>query len=106
MRKSNHPHASTRGHRWLRRAAIALLCIAVGFELVYVVAANIILRTHALDRWITGATEGLFLRVDSGWTLWPGYVHVKGLEFHFEDYNMQFEVALDRADVDLMLWQM
>ena len=67
-------------HTWPRRVAIWVGIALIGFELTYVVAANIILRTHSLDGWVTGATKGLFLKIDSGWTVLPGRVHVEGLE--------------------------
>ena len=94
-------------HRsWPRIAAWAVGMALVAFELIYVAAANTILRTHSLDRWVTGATEGLFLKIDSGWTVWPGRVYLKGVELHFEDYNIQMSVALDEATVDIALWRL
>jgi hypothetical protein len=91
---------------WLPRLALGVILSLLGFEVVYVAAANTILGTRALDRWVTGATPGLSLEIDSGWTLWPGRVHVRRLELHFEDYNLQFSVSLDAAVVDLRLWQL
>lgn len=93
-------------HTWPRRVAIWVGIALIGFELTYVVAANIILRTHSLDGWVTGATKGLFLKIDSGWTVLPGRVHVEGLELHFEDYNVQFAVMLDEGTVDLSLFEL
>lgn len=91
---------------WLRRLALSAGIALIAFELTYVVAANTILRTHSLDRWVTGATRGLLLEIDSGWTVWPGRVHLKGMELHFEDHNVQFSVALDEGTVDVALWQL
>jgi hypothetical protein len=92
--------------KWLRRLLIGGACALLAFEVIYVVAANVILRTHSLDKWVTGATEGLFLKIDSGWTVWPGRVHVKGAELHFQDYNVQFSVMLDQGTIDIALWQL
>jgi hypothetical protein len=105
---SAHPNRGPHGgwRRTLRQLASILLVALVVIELAYVIAANLILRTRSLDRWVTGATAGLSLKIDSGWTLWPARVHIKGLELHFEDYNVQFSVALDSAVVDLRLWQL
>jgi hypothetical protein len=83
-------------------AGLALL----GAQLVYLLAANTILWTRSLDGWVTGASKDLSLEVESGWTLWPGRVHVRGVELHFADHNVQFSVALESAVVDLALWQL
>jgi hypothetical protein len=91
---------------WTRRLLLWLAGALLAFELVYVVAANAILRTRSLDRWVTGATEGLFLEIESGWTVWPGRVHVEGAELRFEDYNVQFSVALEEGTIDIALWQL
>ena len=93
-------------HTWLRRVALWVGFVLVAFELVYVVAANLVLRTHTLDHAVTGATKGLFLKIESAWTVWPGRVHVKGVELHFEDYNVQFAVMLDQGTVDIALLQL
>lgn len=88
--------------RVLRGIAYAL----VAFELVYVIAANTILQTRSLDHWLTGATKGLVVKIESGWTVWPGRVHIENFELHFEDYNVQFLLSLDSADVVLSLWEL
>lgn len=99
---TSHEGQPAWGRRVLRWAGIALL----GLQLAYLVAANAILQTHSLDRWVTGATKGLSLKIGSGWTLWPGRVHVERVELHFEDYNVQFSVRLDSAVVDIALWEL
>ncbi len=91
---------------WIRRLLLGACLTLLGAQLVYLLAANTILRTRSLDRWITGSTKDLSLKVESGWTLWPGRVHVRGVELHFADHNLQFSVALDSAVVDLALWQL
>lgn len=90
----------------LRRLALGAVLALLGLELVYVVAANTILGTKSLDRWVSGATPGLSLKIASGWTVWPGRVHLKRLELHFEDHNIQFSVSLDSAVADIRLWQL
>lgn len=91
---------------WLRPIVLWVAAPLVACALVYLIAANVILRTGALSHWVTGASEGLLLEIESGWTVWPGRVHVKGVELHFEDYNIQFSVTLDEATVDIALWQL
>lgn len=90
---------------WLRVVGIASVAL-VSFELVYVIAANAVFQTRSLDGWVTGATKGLFLKIESGWTVWPGRVHIQGFELHFEDYNVQFSLQLDSAVVHLSLWEL
>lgn len=91
---------------WLRPVASSVILVLLGLELIYAVTANTILATKSLDHWLTGATPGLSLKIESGWTLWPGRVHVKSVELHFEDHNIQFSVSMDAAVVDLRLWQL
>jgi hypothetical protein len=88
--------------RVLRAVVVGLLV----WELVYVVAANAILRTKRLDHWVTGATKGLFLETGPAWSIWPGRVHARRVELHFEDYNIQFSVVVENAVVDIALWQL
>lgn len=93
-------------HPWVRPLALGVILALLGLELTYVLLANVILGTKRLDAWVTGASPGLSLKVASGWTLWPGRVHVKRVELHFEDHNIQFAVSLDSAVVDIRLWQL
>jgi hypothetical protein len=93
-------------HTWPRRVALWVGIALIGFELIYLVAANLILRTHSLDGWVTGATKGLYLRINSGWTVLPGRVHLEGVELRFEDYNVQFAVMLEKGTVDIALFQL
>jgi hypothetical protein len=92
-------------HR-LRRVLVALGIAILSFEALYLIAANAILQTRSLDRWVTGATPDLMLKVGSGWTLLPGRVHVEDVELHFEDYNVQFALSVEAATVDISLWEL
>jgi hypothetical protein len=91
---------------WGRRFVLGACLGLFGLQLGYLLVANTILWTRSIDRWVTGSTKGLSLKVQSGWTLWPGRVHVQGVELHFEDHNVQLSVALDSAVVSLALWQL
>jgi hypothetical protein len=71
-------------------------------QLVYLVAANLLLRSQLIQRAV-GASEGFALEFSSAYSLWPGRVHVRDLSLRIEDYNVQFEVALQAADVDIAL---
>ncbi|HMJ15580.1 MAG TPA: hypothetical protein VK524_29390, partial [Polyangiaceae bacterium] len=102
-RDRNHVHGRP---TWPRKVALWVGIVLIGFELIYVIAANLVLRTHLLDDQVTGATKGLFLKIGSGWTVLPGRVYVEGVELHFEDYNVQFSLTLDKATVDISLFQL
>jgi hypothetical protein len=81
--------------------AAVLFCL----ELVYVVAANWVLRTQLIQDAV-GATDGFALEFSKAYSLWPGHVHVEELSLRIEDYNVQFEVALAAAEVDIALTEL
>jgi hypothetical protein len=53
-----------------------------------------------------GAARGFQLDFAQAYTLWPGHLRVRDLSLRFEDYNVQFEVALAKADLDIALSQL
>jgi hypothetical protein len=95
----------TKRSMWRRIALWAGIAL-IAFEVIYVIAANALIRTHTIDNLVTGATQGLYLRVESGWTLWPGRVNVKNAEFRFEDYNVQMAVSLEEGTIDIALLEL
>lgn len=87
--------------RWLR---IALIAVAALYA-AYLVAANVILRTHLLRGWVNdGATDVRLMEYSSAWTIWPGRVHVNDFSLRFQDENVQFLLTVDHAvtDIDLL----
>lgn len=78
--------------------ATVLVCL----ELVYLAAANLVLRSQLIQRAVS-SSEGFALEFSQAHSLWPGHVHVRDLSLRVEDYNVQFEVALGSADVDIAL---
>lgn len=76
--------------------------VLVGMELVYIVAANALLRSNGVVAAVETA-QGVKLNYASAYTVVPGHVHLKKLRFRFEDYNVQFQVLLERATLDLNL---
>ncbi len=78
--------------------AAVLLCL----ELVYVVAANAVLRSQLIQNAVS-ASDGFSLEFSKAYSLWPGHVHVEDVSLRVEDYNVQFEVALGSAEVDIAL---
>ena len=84
-----------------RRVAAVLLFL----ELLYLGVGNALLRTHAIQDAVASG-EGFHLDFGSAYTLWPGHARVRDLSLRVEDYNVQFEVAIARADVDIALAQL
>lgn len=82
----------------LRRVVLVLL----GLELAYLSVANLILRTQLIQDAVAGA-EGFQLEFRRAYSLWPGRVHVEDFGLRVEDYNVQFELKLEAADLDIAL---
>ena len=82
----------------LGRVAAVLL----GLELVYLVAGNALLRSQVIQRAV-GDADGFALEFGGAYTLWPGHARVHDLSLRVEDYNVQFEVAIARAELDIAL---
>jgi hypothetical protein len=86
---------NARARRLGKYAGIAALAV-VGFEVVYLLIANILLST-SLIRSGVGSAGGVRLRYAEAHTFWPGTVHVRDLALRVEDYNVQFELDIERA---------
>jgi hypothetical protein len=82
----------------LKRVVVVLLAL----ELSYLVIGNLLVRSELIKRAVASA-EGFHLDYGRAYTLWPGRVQVSDLALRVEDYNVQFEVAFDRAQVDISL---
>jgi hypothetical protein len=71
-------------------------------EAFYLAASNAILRSGLVKKAVESA-QGVRLVYASAFSLLPGRVHVRSLVLRFEDYNVQFELAIERARVDIDL---
>jgi hypothetical protein len=71
-------------------------------QLAYVVIANALLRSQVIQRSIASA-QGFALEFSQAYTLLPGRVHLRDLSLRVEDYNVQFEVAIGQASLDIAL---
>jgi hypothetical protein len=76
--------------------------VLLGLQLIYLVIGNALIRSRVI-RDAVGSSAGFHLDYDDAYTLWPGHVRVHNLSLRVEDYNVQFEVALAKADVDISL---
>jgi hypothetical protein len=79
--------------------------ILFGLQLIYLIAANAVLRTQLIQDAV-GDADGFALDFTGAYSLWLGHVHVRDLSLRVEDYNVQFEVALAHAEVDISLSQL
>lgn len=99
-RSAAHVTARNIGFVLLRVAAVLL-----ALQLVYLIAANALVKSELIKQAVSGS-EGFQLEYAKAYTLWPGHAHVEQVSLRFEDYNVQFEVALARAEVDISLSQL
>lgn len=86
----------------VRRAVRVALSLAAVFAVVYLVAANVLLRSRLL-RDLVSEGPGVELEYASAYSVWPGLVHVRGLELAVEDYATQLSVGADSAVVAIRL---
>jgi hypothetical protein len=82
-----------------------VLAVVLGLSLGYLVLANALLQT----RWLRGMVNeapSVELEYSSASSYWPGRVRVTGLALQAEDYNVQFEVKLETATLDVSLHEL
>jgi hypothetical protein len=78
---------------------LVVLCL---LELSYLAVGNAIVRSSLIKRAVASA-DGFKLDYGSAYTLWPGHVRLRDFSLRVEDYNIQFEVALADASLDIDL---
>ena len=88
--------------RWVRLGALLLLSSCV----LYLTAANVILRTHLLRGWLSKHETTLKVEYRSAWSLYPGHVEVRDLLIRTQDRNIQMSVGIERASVRIDLWSL
>lgn len=75
-----------------------MLGCLVGLELIYLVGANLFLNMgwlpHAFE-----STNDVKATISGGWSIVPGYAHVRNLRFIFHDHNVQFSLDMPRASL-------
>jgi hypothetical protein len=108
---SRGEHAGDRGsdggglppwRRIARKVLIGLAIAVVGLYALYVLAANIALKTRII-RDAVGKFPSRSIEYSSAWTLWPGIVHVKDLHIRVQDSSQEFLIVLDDTVTDLDL---
>ena len=88
-----------RAPKWLRIA----LYVVVGSLLLYLLVANVILRTRLLRGSISKDESALKLEYRSAWSLYPGHVALRDLSLRYQDGNVQMLILLDRATLNINL---
>ena len=103
-------HFGTRARARVRKKDIAIVAVRVvyvlaGLELAYVLGANAFLRSSGVVALVEGA-NGVKLDYASAYSVVPGHVHVKRLRLRFEDYNVQFQVLVEKGTLDVGLTEL
>ena len=81
-----------------------VLVAIVAFFVVYLVGANVVLNTDVLDPVINKKREKSLIEWESGWTIFPGVIHVEGLRFRGQSLKQQWQFTLAEADVRMNLF--
>ena len=85
-----------------RFVALRVLLVLGGLAALYLLLGNVLIKTAILKR-LANTSPSVQLDYGSAYTLFPGRVHVTGLELRSEDYNVQFEVTAESATLDVNL---
>jgi hypothetical protein len=81
---------------------VRVVAVLLALELLYLVVANAVLRSSLIKRAVEAA-HGMHLEYTSASSMWPGHVRVSGLSLRIEDYNVQFLLTIERAELDVAL---
>lgn len=89
-------------HRVSRAAAIVLLCF-FGTWLLYLVAANVFVKTHALRSLANANPDKIEIDYADAWTMYPGQFHVDEFRLRASDDNIQWVLRVDHADAHIAI---
>ncbi len=84
---------SGRRRRWWRRVALALVAV----EILYLVAANLLLNTDRGHAWLERRPEKLSFEWSAAWTWLPGLFHVRDLELSGRARRATWTIAAESA---------
>jgi hypothetical protein len=104
-RASYPPSSATLRRPVAQRVSLALLVTVASFAVVYLITANVILRTRLLRDWISQGDD-VELSYASAYSVWPGLVHVRNLSVEVQDYRIQFGVSADSGVVKVSLHEL
>jgi hypothetical protein len=84
---------------------LAVLLVAAAFAVIYLVAANVVLRTRLLRDLVSEGPD-VELSYDSAYSVWPGLVHVRGLELQVQVYAHQLSIAAESGQIQVSLHEL
>ncbi|MDB5212586.1 MAG: uncharacterized protein JWO86_513 [Myxococcaceae bacterium] len=87
--------AHQRTPKWLR----VVLYAVVGAFVFYLLAANVLLRTHLLRGWLSKNETEMKVDYRSAWSFYPGHVTARDLSFRYSDSNIQMYIGIERAEL-------
>jgi hypothetical protein len=87
----------------LRRAGGWIVLLALGAEVLYLLAANLLIKTPLLRTLINSHAHGTTVEYSSASTLWPGRVEVDGLRIRDQDYSTEWILMLDHGRARIVL---
>jgi hypothetical protein len=88
--------------RWI---ALRVLLVLGGLAAFYLLLGNVLIKSALLKR-LANSSPSVQLDYASAYTIFPGRVHVQALRLRSEDYNVQFEVTIESATVDVSLLEL
>ncbi len=93
---------------WRRFAQAArwLVAVPLALELLYLLVGNAVLFSGVIQRAASAAPQETQLGWDRAYTLWPGRAYVSGFRLRLQDPVIQFRLTIDRAKVDVVLWEL
>jgi hypothetical protein len=84
------------------KVAVRVLLVLALLQVGYLLIANVLIATPLLRK-IVNPAEAVELEYDWAYSPWPGRIHVKNLALRFEDYNIEFQVAVERGALDVRI---
>ncbi len=88
--------------RPLERLGFAVLLLGAAFAVIYLVAANVVLRTRLLRDLVSDGPD-VELSYESAYSVWPGLVHVRGLGLQIQNYADQLSITAESGLVQVSL---
>lgn len=88
-----------RGLAWFKSFVVATVAVYAA----YLIAANVILRTHLLRDWLRADDGTLVVTYASARSLYPGHVVLDDLGIRYRDENIQMWVGIERTSLDIGL---
>lgn len=83
-----------------------LAMIAIGLQILYLIAANVFLNTSVGPYLVNVRPERFFLRWESGWSIVPGLVHASGIAVRVQTERLQWYLEADRTSLWVQWWKL